>query len=143
MPSWLPHSRWKKIGCVVYKNEVRCKYSTQIWGRKMLFLGHFVVNWSEQLAVMQLMELLFSFHLRGLCLCVSKQRKARQDEGKSHNRGKYNQMMVRMKENIKPEHTEGIRTGVSRFLKHLPAPFTFLATNSQNGISPNFKYFSK
>lgn len=40
-------------------------------GEKMLFLGHFVVvNWSEQLAVMQVMELLFSFHLRGLCMCV-------------------------------------------------------------------------
>lgn len=44
-------------------------------GEKMLFLGHFVVvNWSEQLAVMQVMELLFSFHLRGLCACVSKQK---------------------------------------------------------------------
>lgn len=48
-------------------------------GEKMLFLGHFVVvNWSEQLAVMQVMELLFSFHLPGLCVpCVSKQREAR------------------------------------------------------------------
>lgn len=46
MPSWLPHSRWKKIGCV-YKNEVRCKYSTQIsewkkcflWGILLLSIG--------------------------------------------------------------------------------------------------------
>lgn len=37
----------------------------------MLFLGHFVVvNWSEQLAVMQVMELLFCFHLQGLCVHV-------------------------------------------------------------------------
>lgn len=66
---------------VVYKNEVRCKYSTQISGRKMLFLRHFVVNWSEQLTVMQLMELLLSFHLQCPCLCVSKQRKAWLDVG--------------------------------------------------------------
>lgn len=37
----------------------------------MLFLGHFVVvNWSEQLAVMQVMELLFCFHLQAACVCV-------------------------------------------------------------------------
>lgn len=37
----------------------------------MLFLGHFVVvNWSEQLAVMQVMELLFSFHLPWSCVCT-------------------------------------------------------------------------
>lgn len=39
--------------------------------KKKLFLGHFVVvNWSEQLAVMQVMELLFCFHLQGSCVHV-------------------------------------------------------------------------
>lgn len=77
-------------------------------GEKMLFLGHFVVvNWSEQLAVMQVMELLFSFHLQGLCVCVSKQREIWLDMGKRHNRRKYSQMMVRMKETSSQSTVKG------------------------------------
>lgn len=61
---------------------------------KMLFLGHFVtVNWSMQLAVMQVMELLFSFHLQGLCMCVSKQ--CEPGYGKKHNRGNRPRGLVR------------------------------------------------
>lgn len=71
----------------------------------MLFLGHFVVvNWSEQLGVMQVMELLFSFHLLGLCMCVCvKINTGQLDMGKRHNRSKYSQMMVRMKETSQSE----------------------------------------
>lgn len=80
-------------------------------GEKMLFLGHFVVvNWSEQLAVMQVMELLFSFHLRGLCMCVCVCVKAngqQLDMGRRHNRSKYSQMIVRMKETSCPSTAKG------------------------------------
>lgn len=101
-------------------------------GEKMLFLGHFVVvNWSEQLAVMQVMELLFSFHLLGLCVCVCQsKREAWLDMGKRRSRRKYNQMMARMKETSSQSHSEGICTGVSCSFKHLRAPFTFSTTSS-------------
>lgn len=110
----------------------------------MLFLGHFVVvNWSEQLGVMQVMELLFSFHLLGLCACVSKQREARLDMGKRTQQEEIRPDDGQNEGNIKPEHSEGICTGVTRFFKHQPAPFTFSASNSESGISINVKYFSR
>lgn len=109
---------------MVYKNEVRCKYSTQISGRKNAFSGHFVVvNWSEQLAVMQVMELLFSFHLQGLCMpvcvcvCQSK-REAWVDMRNRHNGRKYTQMMVRMKETSSQSTAEGSGLGVLSNVTH-------------------------
>lgn len=54
----------------------------------MLSLGHFVVvNWSEQLAVMQVMELLFSFHLQCLCVHVCVGVKAKGRPGRIWERG--------------------------------------------------------
>lgn len=54
----------------------------------MLSLGHFVVvNWSEQLAVMQVMELLFSFHLQCLCVHVCVGVKAKGGPGRIWERG--------------------------------------------------------
>lgn len=85
----------------------------------MLFLGHFVVvNWSEQLAVMQVMELLSCFHLQGLCVCAcvcGKEGLAKCGaEDDSQNEG-----------NIRGEQSEGMLAGVSCFSNvcrlHLPS----------------------
>ena len=57
------------------KLDVSTALKSQGGGKKSFLLGHFVVvNWPEQLAIMQVMEPLFSFHLGGLCACQSKGR---------------------------------------------------------------------
>lgn len=53
-------------------------------GEKHIFQGHVVdIDWSEQLAVMEVMELLFSFHLQGEC--VLRRGKAQQERQISRN----------------------------------------------------------
>lgn len=115
----------------------------------MLSLGHFVVvNWSEQLAVMQVMELLFSFHLQGLCMCMcvcvskpgwiwwcwgqwrgggvgGREKKAwheviQPDDGRNEG-------------NIMLEHSNKTCTGVSCFFKHLQHQFASSASNCDGG----------
>ena len=57
------------------KLDVSTALKSQGGGKKSFLWGHFVVvNWPEQLAIMQVMEPLFSFHLGGLCACQSKGR---------------------------------------------------------------------
>lgn len=86
-------------------------------GEKKLFLGHFVVvNWSEQLAVMQVIELLFSFHLRVLwvCVCVSKHRggtKVQEEQTQPDD--------SQNDKNIMLGHCLRICLGVSLLFKHL------------------------
>lgn len=104
----------------------------------MLFLGHFVVNWSEQLAVMQVMELLFSFHLRGFVPVCAKAKRGLAGYEKEPQQEEIQRDDGQSEGNIKPEHSEGICTGASCFFKHLPTPFTFIATNLQSGICTNF-----
>lgn len=148
-PSRLPHYRWKKIGCV-YKNEVRCKYSTQISERKkkMLFLGHFVVvNWSEQLAVMQVMELLFSFHLQCLCVCVwvcvcqSKRRPGCILDRGTTGGNTARWWPERRKHRVRA-HGEVMCTSVSCCcFKHLLPPFSTATGNTEGEIWVKLKYF--
>lgn len=117
----------------------------------MLFLGHFVVvNWSEQLAVMQVMELLFSFHLRRSCVCgcvrvcVGVKVKGRPScilERGTTGGNTARWWPERWKHRV-GAHGEGMCTGVSRFFKRLPPPFTFAAANPGGGISAKLKYFS-
>lgn len=90
-------------------------------GEKMLFLGHFVVvNWSEQLAVMQVMELLFSFHLRGLCMCVCQSKRATAGYGKEAQQEQIQPDDSQNEGNIMSEHSKRICIGVSCQL-HLPS----------------------
>lgn len=97
--------------------------------KKKLFLGHFVVvNWSEQLAVMQVMELLSCFHLQGLCVhacvCVWEGRasKAWPNVG--------SKMTVGMKE---ASRSEGACAG-ELFFQHLLAPFTAAAVKQRISV---------
>lgn len=96
----------------------------------MLFLGHFVVvNWSEQLAVMQVMELLFCFHLRGLCVCacvcMRAGREGKQGPAKCGERdGSWNEGSI-------TDWKGPVLPGL--FSQHLLAPFTVAAV--KHGVS--------
>lgn len=77
-----------------------------------------------------------------MCVWVSKQKGGPAVYGKEVQQEEIQPDDGRNEGNIKSEHCGGMCTGVSRFFKHLPAPFTVGAANSEGGISAKLKYFS-